>query len=227
MIDIEVPESVLRSFAGWRLALLEVEGVLPRRGGTELEAELESVEAGLRARFGSLSRRQIALTEPARFYAEHFARAGKAYPVLLQAESVASKGRRLAQSDPLVSAMFAAELEGLLLTAGHDFDALRPPLSLDLASGTELMPSFGGAQKAPPAGDLILRDSGGIIASVLLGPDSRTPIGAATSRLLFVLYLPTPVSETLVRGQLDRLSALVALACPGARPVERAVIDFS
>ncbi len=72
--------------------------------------------------------RRIAQTEPSRAYDEHFSRAGKAYPVLLQATGVATKGRRISMPDPLVRSMFAAELEGMLLTAGHDLDAFEVPV---------------------------------------------------------------------------------------------------
>ena len=226
MIGLGISGSVSRSFAGWRLALLVVEGVQTRLAGTELEAELERVETALKARFGSRSRKELALLEPMRAYAEYFATSGKAYPVLLQVESIASKGRRLATPDPLVGAMFAAELEGQLLTAGHDLDALRPPLALRLASGTELMPTFGGGDKAPPEGDLVMRDAAGIVASVLLGPDSRTCISPRSSRLLFAVYAPPAVSAARIESQLERLFGLAALACPGARRGESSVVEL-
>ncbi len=54
-------------------------------------------------------------------------------------------------ADPLVRAMFAAELEGLPLAAGHDSLVLRPPLLLDLASGKEAMSTLGGVEKSPPS----------------------------------------------------------------------------
>ena len=37
----------------------------------------------------------------------------------------------------LVEAMFMAELESQLLTAGHDLDSLRSPLILDVSSGND------------------------------------------------------------------------------------------
>ena len=217
MIRLEVSSAARGAYAGWRIGLLEIEDLFPRGEGAELDAEVALVEKGLASRFGGLGRKELARTEPARLYAEHFARSGKAYPVLLQAEGAATKGRRIAMGDPLVRAMFAAELEGMLLTAGHDLDALKPPLHLELASGSESMPTLGGSEKAPPPGDLVMRDELGIFASVLLGPDSRTSIAPTTSRLLFVIYAPPGLAEESILRQAARLAELAALACPSAR----------
>jgi hypothetical protein len=220
MIDFEIPGSARAAYGGWRLGLLELGSLLPRAPSSALDEEASRVEAGLQSRFGSLNRKAMAKTEPARFYDEHFAAAGRAYPVLLQAEAVAAKGRRIAMADPLVRAMFAAELEGMLLCSGQDLASLRPPLGLDCASGTELMPTFGGTEKAPPKGDLVMRDSLGIVASVLLGPDSRTSIDPSTERLFFTIYAPPLVSEESIRSQLGALARLARLACPAAEAGE-------
>jgi hypothetical protein len=226
MIEMEIKDEAHTAYQGWSIGLLELEGLFPRGSGPALDAEVERVEERLKARFGGLGRGDMARIDPARAYDAHFARAGRAYPVLLQAESIASKGRRIAMSDPLVRAMFAAELEGMLLTAGHDLDALRLPLVLCLATGSEAMPTLGGSEKTPPVGDLVLRDAGGIIASVLLGPDVRTSIEPSTSRLLFVIYAPPAIAADVILGQLGRLSSLAVLACQGATAGPPSILDL-
>jgi hypothetical protein len=226
MIGISVTEKARAAYAGWRIGLLQLEGLLPREGAAALDLEAERVEEGLKSRLAGLGRREIAALEPARRYAAHFSRSGKAYPVVLQAEAVASKGRKIAMPDPLVRAMFAAELESMLLFAGHDIETLRGPLSLDLASGAESMPTLGGTEKIPPAGDLIMRDAEGIVASVLLGPDARTSIGPSTGRVLFAVYSPPGVQASVLRGGLDRLAALAFIACRGARIEDLASMDL-
>src|SRR5437588_219970 len=60
-------------------------------------------------------------------YARHYRAFGQTYHVLRQLESVALKGKPLTSPSTLVLAMFAAELESLLLTAGHDLDAVQLP----------------------------------------------------------------------------------------------------
>jgi DNA/RNA-binding domain of Phe-tRNA-synthetase-like protein len=214
MIQVEVASDAKTAYAGWSVGLLELEGLLPRTESPELLAEVERIEAAMKTRYGGMSRKELAAAEEARPYTDHFSRSGKAYPVLLQAEAVATKGRRLSMPDSLVLAMFAAELESMILTAGHDAAALGDSVTLYVASGDEAMPTLGGAEKLPPRGDLVMRDSRGIVASVLIGPDARTPIGANTERLLFVAYAPPEVGADRVEAHFDRLAALCGLACP-------------
>ena len=217
MIAIEVSKDARIAYADWKIGIMQIDCLLPRVGGPELDDEVGRVEKGLLSRFGGLSRKAIADTEPSRSYDQHFSRFGKAYPVLLQATGVATKGRRIAMPDPLVRSMFAAELEGMLLTAGHDLDAFDLPLSLELPSGSDPMPTLGGDEKTPPAGDLVMRDARGIVASVLLGPDARTSISTTTERALFVVYGPAGLPDQSIVRQLERLGSLARLACPGSR----------
>jgi hypothetical protein len=224
MIDIQASDALRAAPRGWTLGLLEVEGLQPRSGSGALDAEASRVEESLKARFGGMNRRAIARTEPARFYDAHFGAAGRAYPVILQAEAVASKGRRIEMPDPLVRAMFAAELEGMLLCSGQDLAALDRSVSVDLASGLETMQTFGGPEKTPPAGDLVIRDALGIVASVLLGPDERTSLRSSTSEALFTIYAPPSIREEEIRAQLARLEVLARLACAGARAGARRIM---
>jgi len=226
MIEVALATGAREAYTGWRVALMEIEALGPRTRTPELEAEARRVEDGLRKRLGGKSRKELATIHPLDAYSDHFERWGKAYPVLIQAEAIASKGRRLEMPDPLVLAMFAAELDGLLLTAAHDSNALRPPLVLDEADGRRPMPTLGGAEKTPPVGDLVMRDSEGIVASVLLGPDSRTSVSPSTSRSLFVVYAPFAISEAELAAGLDRVAATVRLACPGAKGVGRRIVGL-
>jgi hypothetical protein len=232
MNGFRVDAAVREAFAGWSLGFIEIEGLSPREApgatpGGDLEREVLRVEEGLKARFGGLTRKEIAGSEPARAYEAYFAAAGKAFPVLLQADAVANKGRRIAMPDPLVKAMFAAELESMILTAGHDLDSLRRPLALGLADGMATMPTLGGAIKVPPRGDLVMRDGLGVFASVLLGPDDRTSIGPAAGRVAFVAYAAPGIRADAVRGHLRRLAELAALACPGAAAAEARVLALA
>ena len=66
-------------------------------------------------------------------YRAYYRRFEKTYHVQLQFESVALKGKPLRSNGSLVLAMFAAELQNRLLTAGHDLAAIAGPLTVDLA----------------------------------------------------------------------------------------------
>jgi DNA/RNA-binding domain of Phe-tRNA-synthetase-like protein len=226
MIEVRLGEGVREAYTGWRIGLLEMEGLVPRRNSPELEAEARRVEEALKAKFGGKSRKELAAIPPIDGYDDYFRHWGKAYPVLLQIEAVASRGRRLEMPDPLVLAMFATELDGFLLTAGHDVGALRPPLVLDEADGKRRIPTLGGTEKTPPFGDLTMSDAEGIVASVLLGPDSRTGIASETSRALFVVYAPISVGDGSLERGLEGLAATIGLACPGASRVGREILSL-
>ncbi|GAI35107.1 unnamed protein product, partial [marine sediment metagenome] len=57
--------------------------------------------------------------------------------VLLQLESIVFKNKSIPKVASLVEAMFMAEIKNLLLTAGHDLDAIDLPIKLDVSSGGE------------------------------------------------------------------------------------------
>ena len=67
-----------------------------------------------------------------------------------------------------------AEIDSRLLTAGHDLAALEGRLRLDVATGTESYTLLRGTPQAPKAGDMMICDEGGIISSIVYGPDQRT-----------------------------------------------------
>jgi len=226
MTSLSVRPEVGKAFAGWRLGLLEFEGLGHRGSSEALDREVGSIEERIRAEYHGLGRRELATLASAAPYAAHFGRAGKAYPVLLQLEAVASKGRSIAFEDPLVRALFAAELESLLLFAGHDSATFASPLSLEVASGAHTMPTLGGALKTPPPGDLVLRDRDGIVASVLLGPDARTAIGTAANSAIFVAYVPPTIDTGAIRAAMGRLATFVAMICPDSKQVGEELLEL-
>lgn len=69
-----------------------------------------------------------------RAYVHYYRAHGKTYHVKAQLESVARKGRPIPSRAALVEAIFIAELENLIPTAGHDLDALIPPLHADVTA---------------------------------------------------------------------------------------------
>src|SRR5919198_6307933 len=61
-------------------------------------------------------------------YDDYYRAHGQTYHVRAQRASVAVKGKPIPSRAALVEAMFMAELANLILTAGHDLDALTPPI---------------------------------------------------------------------------------------------------
>jgi DNA/RNA-binding domain of Phe-tRNA-synthetase-like protein len=143
--------------------------------------------------------------------------------VLLQLESVALKARPLASPTALVQAMFMAEVESQLLTAGHDLDAVAPPLTIAAAGGNETYVRIGGEPQRLKPKDMYMADAQGVISSVIYGPDARTRITAETRAAMFVTYAPQGIAEEAVRQHLGRIEAYVRTVAPEASAAETGV----
>jgi DNA/RNA-binding domain of Phe-tRNA-synthetase-like protein len=112
--------------------------------------------------------------------------------------------------------MFMAELKNLLLTAGHDLEAIQLPVRLDVSTGSERYILLNGQEQVLKPGDMMMADEQGIISSVLYGPDRRTRITPDTRRVLFAVYAPAGIGEQAVRQHLQDIQTDVMLVAPDA-----------
>ncbi len=176
-----------------------------------------ALEAELRERFAGCSRIDLNALPPIRAYTAYYKRFDKTYHVLLQLESVALKGKQIPGATALVEAMFAAELKNLLLTAGHDLDALQGPLRLDAAVGGESYEGLNGRPQALKAEDMFLADEAGIISSILYGPDRRTMITPQTRRALYTVYAPSGIPTEIDPRPPGRYRRSHSFSCAGGR----------
>ncbi len=212
---------MLQVTTGWRKAhpgasvgLLAMGNVANPELDERLEVRKCELEKRLRAQYNT--REQLMACEPVGAYRDYYKRFGKTYPVLLQMESVAIKGKPFPRAATLVEAMFMAEVKNGLLTAGHDLERVKGPLVLDVAADGESYTGIGGKEQVTKDGDMLMRDRTGIIACVLCGPDFRTRITAATSQALFVVYAPPGVERRLIDQHMDDILANVLLLAPAA-----------
>src|SRR5512135_1434722 len=141
-----------------------------------LESQKVALEERLRAQFAGQDRATIASHPVLRAYSEYYRQFKKTYHIQLQLESIVSKGKSIPSVAALVEAMFMAEMQDMLLTAGHDLDVLQTPLTLDVATGTERYILLRGEEQTLKPGDMLIRDQEGIISSIIYGPDRRTQI---------------------------------------------------
>ena len=109
-----------------------------------------------------------------------------------------------------------AELKNLLLTAGHDLEAVRGDLGVAAATGTETYQLLDGQQHALQPGDMFIQDQVGILSSIIHGPDQRTRITPDTTHVLFTVYAPAGISEDRVREHLTDLGDLVGTVSSSA-----------
>jgi DNA/RNA-binding domain of Phe-tRNA-synthetase-like protein len=137
-----------------------------------------------------------------RAYQAYYRRFNKSYHVRLQLESLAFKGKPLPRVSALVDAMFMAEMEHLLLTAGHDLDTVDLPIRLAVARGDETYTLLRGEAQVLKAGDMMMADRAGVISSILYGPDQRTQITARTRYVAYAVYAPPGVSAETVQQHL-------------------------
>ena len=102
------------------------------------------------------TRADLAALASIQAYTAYYKRFNKTYHVLLQLESVAFKGRSIPRVAALVEAMFMAELNNQLLTAGHDLDVLRLPVTVGIAAGNEQYTMLNGREQALANGDMFM-----------------------------------------------------------------------
>lgn len=179
-----------------------------------LDARKAQLEKALRERFGSAGREGIKQHPTIAAYNTYYKQFKKTYHVQHQVASIALKGRDIPRTAALVEAMFMAELNTLLLTAGHDLDSVTPPIRVGVASGTESYTSISGAEQTLKPDDMFIADSQGILSSIIYGPDRRTMIGPDTRNVLFTIYGPPGVPASLVHEQLEGIRDNVILVAP-------------
>lgn len=214
---------MLRISEEWRKAYPEaVVGILAMgnvsnpSGHPELDERKTELERGLRDHFGGRDRAELRAIPPLDAYHAYFKRFKKTYPVQLQLESVVYKKQSIPHVSALVEAMFMAELSNLLLTAAHDLETIEQPLTLDASQGNERYTRLNGSEQDLKAGDMIMKDGLGIIASVAYGPDWRTRLTESTRRVLFVTYGVPGISADAIREHLEDIQTNVRLLAPEA-----------
>ena len=182
-----------------------------------LEERKAELEKELQERFAGQGRPALEALPAMQAYQAYYRQYKKTYHVLLQLESVAIKGKPIPSVAGLVEAMFMAELKNGLLTAGHDWETIQPPIQLKAAQGDERYITLRGQETTLKPGDMFMADARGILSSVLYGPDSRTQITPATRQALFTVYAPPGIGKEAVAQHLREIQSIVNLIAPQAR----------
>ena len=224
MLDIAATAEWRAAHPGGIVGLLEISRADNTAPGDALDGRKRETETRLRARYREFTRAQLVALPVMTAYVRHYRRFDKTYHVLLQLESIVSKGKSLPHVSPLVDANFTAEVETMVLTAGHDVAKLSGAVSIDVARDRDELTQMSGAAKAVPAGDMIMRDAHGVACSVVYGQDNRSPISRATSRVLYVAYGPTGVPAERIDAHLRLVEDYVRLVAPTAVTEQRRLI---
>jgi DNA/RNA-binding domain of Phe-tRNA-synthetase-like protein len=175
------------------------------------------LEKQLRERFAGQDRAAIRGLPVLQAYEAYYRRFNKTYHVQLQLESIIFKAKSIPSVAALVEAMFMAEVNHLLLTAGHDLDTLQLPVTLEVSTGGERYTLLRGQEQELKPGDMYMADRAGIISSILYGPDQRTQIQAHTRNVMFTVYAPVGIQDEEIIQHLQEIQHNVQLAAPQAQ----------
>jgi DNA/RNA-binding domain of Phe-tRNA-synthetase-like protein len=214
MLSISATDEWQTTHPGGSIGLLELSGIENSQTSSSLDARKRSTEAHLRERYRDFTRQNYLALPVMSAYEKYYKRFDKTYHVLLQVESIVLKGKNLPNVLPLVDANFIAEVETLVLTAGHDAAKLHEPIYIDVSREGDQMIQMNGASKVIRAGDMIMKDADGISCSIIYGQDNRSPISASTSHVLYVAYAPAGVPAEVVATQLQKIGENIRLFSP-------------
>jgi DNA/RNA-binding domain of Phe-tRNA-synthetase-like protein len=195
------------------LVMTEVDNLAPHNILDEQKRELESQ---LREKYEEIPRQELKSLHPMDCYVSYYKKSGYTYHVLSQLESVA-RGKVIPSVSPLVEAMFMAELKNMLLTAGHDLEKIKNPLTFANATGTEHYIGINRQQLSTVAGDKLLADGESVISSTLKGPDDRTCIEPTTKQVLYTVYAPQGIEDELILRHLNDIESYVQSFSTAAR----------
>ena len=213
-----------RAHPGASVGLIAMRGVANPASNDSLNDLATELETDLRSRLESADRETIRAIPPLPAYATYYKRWGQRYHVALQLESVAQKGKALPRVAALVEAMFIAELRNLLLTAGHDLDAVALPVRLTTGSGDSFT-APNGQEATVKAGDMVIADARGrVLSAIITGPSAVARIRPETTAALFYAYAPPGVDSALVDAHLDEIERNVRLIVPEAESVAREIV---
>jgi DNA/RNA-binding domain of Phe-tRNA-synthetase-like protein len=217
MLIISSTQEWQTTHPGAVFGILELSGVDNTLPAPKLDDRKRETESLLRARYQGFSRQDFVSLPIMAAYQRYYKRFAKTYHVLLQLESIVLKGKDLPNVSPLVDSNFTAEVDTLILTAGHDGAKLQGEISLDVSRTGDRITRMNGAPKDMEAGDMVMRDSSGVVCSLIYGQDNVSPITAATRHVLYVAYAPVGVPTDAVESQLRRIEENIRLFCPAAK----------
>lgn len=205
MLSISATEEWRSTYPGAVIGLLELSEVENTHTSLPLNDRKRETEARLRERYQGFTRQDFLSLPVMSAYEQYYKKFSKTYHVQLQVESIVLKGKGLPDVSPLVDANFVAEVETLVLTAGHDVGKLQGSISIDVSREGDQIAQMNGVTKAIRAGDMIMRDGNSVCCSIIYGQDNRSPISSETSHVLYVAYAPVGVPAETVDDQLRKI----------------------
>ncbi len=216
MIDFSATREWRITHPGAMIGLLELENIELNVSSPQLDDKKRKTESALREQYKGYTRQDFLSNPVISAYSRYYRQFNKTYHVLQQVESIALKGKNLPDVSPLVDSNFIAEVNTLVLTAGHDANKLLGSVVIDIARVGDKLIQMNGALKEIPAGDMIMRDLHGVCCSIIYGQDNISPISHETSHVLYVAYAPAGVPVDQVNTQLHSIQENILMYSPFA-----------
>ena len=224
MLLISATDEWRAAHPGGAVGLLELTGVENTGTSSQLNDRKRKTEALLRTRYKGFTRQDFLALPVMSAYQQYYKRFSKTYHVQLQVESIVLKGKNLPDVSPMVDSNFIAEVETLVLTAGHDVSRLLRPIILDVSREGDQIVQLNGSSKTIRAGDMVMRDADGVSCSILYGQDNRSPISPQTTHVLYVAYAPAGVPAGAIETQFQRIEEYIRLFSPNAVVENRQIL---
>ncbi len=213
---LKMTDAFKSTYAGGHLGLLIIRNVCNPKNHEGLEVIKKELEGELKQKYNNYTRPDYKNSKAMQIYDQYYKKFNKTYHVMLQLESVVSKGKQISRNSTLVEAMFMAELKNHLLTAGHNLSSLDLPLQLDVACENKKYKQITGDEKEITSGDMIIADGKGIVSSVVYGPDYRTRITNDTQDTLFTVYGPPGIEGYEIFDHLQDIKSYIGIFSPNA-----------
>jgi len=214
MLALTMSKKIKTIYPEALLGILAIRNVCNPNQHEELNRCKLDLENNLREKYAGLDKAYLKNMEPIKTYGDYYKRFKKTYHVLLQLESIIFKNKSIPKVASLVEAMFMAELKNLLLTAGHDLDAIDLPIKLEVSSGGEKYIQLNGQEKELIPNDMMVSDLQGVTSSIIYGPDKRTQIKPDTRNVLFVVYAPPGIEKPKILQHLQDIQNYVHIIAP-------------
>ena len=119
---------------------------------------------------------------------------GKSYPIEFQVKSI-KNGKKIPAESVLRDILFVSEMKHYCIISGHDAQSLHGDLVFDLSDGNEHYVKINDKPQALKPNDIVLKDNGQIITSLLYGPGISTKINETTNNCLYLFWFCSPITK--------------------------------
>ena len=199
MLNITVSSELFEAYPTAAIGVLEVSRIENNGSADPFIEEKKQLEKELRDQYNGYERSDFNALPVIAAYRSYYKLFKKSYHVQLQLESIVLKGKTLPNVNPLVDLNFMAEMQTLVLAAGHDVDKLNQPIQFDLSREGDKITQLNGEIREMRSNDMIMRDASQVSCSIIYGQDNQSPISQETTRALYVVYAPDGVPEETIQ----------------------------